>query len=127
MFSDKELVAFVPTTNQAKAKLFYKDILGLKLFSEDQFALEFDANGITLRVNTVKEFQPYPFTVLGWKTVDIETTIRSLNAKGIYCEKYGFFEQDLLGIWLAPDGTKVAWFKDPDGNTLSISSHQRAE
>ena len=121
MLSNNKLVAFAPTTNPAKAKMFYKDILGLTLLSEDHFALVFDANGTILRVTPVREFQPHPFTVLGWETTDIENSIRSLNAKGIACEKYGFFEQDDLGIWTAPGGTKVAWFKDPDGNTLSLS------
>lgn len=121
MLNKNELMAFVPTIDQAKAKIFYKDILGLRLLSEDNFALEFDANGTILRVSSVSEFQPYPFTVLGWKTTDIEADIKQLNSKGIQFEKYSFFEQDELGIWTAPGGTKVAWFKDPDGNTLSLS------
>jgi len=121
MLNKNEIMAFVPTIDQVKAKIFYKDILGLTLVAEDNFALEFDANGTTLRVSSVREFQPYPFTVLGWKTTDIESDIKQLNSKGIHFEKYGFFEQDELGIWIAPGGTKVAWFKDPDGNTLSLS------
>ena len=123
MLKSKALVAFVPTIDQPKAKTFYKDILGLTLLSEDNFALVFDANGTILRVSTVREFQPYPFTVLGWATKDIEADIQSLNTKGVYFEKYGFFEQDNLGIWIAPGGAKIAWFKDTDGNTLSLTQH----
>ena len=121
MLSDKKLRAFVPTTKPDKAKSFYKDVLGLKLLSEDNYALEFDANETLLRVTTVKDLQPQQFTVLGWGVDDISSTIKSLNDKGIFCEKYDYFEQDELGVWTAPNGSKVAWFKDPDGNILSLT------
>jgi predicted enzyme related to lactoylglutathione lyase len=121
MLSDKKLKAFVPTVMPDKAKLFYQGILGLKLLSEDNYALEFDANGTSLRVTIVTELKPHPFTVLGWDVDDISATIKSLNEKGVVCEKYDFLEQDHLGIWKAPGGSKVAWFKDPDGNVLSLT------
>lgn len=121
MLADKKLKAFVPTVKPGEAKLFYRDVLGLKLLSEDKYAVEFDANGTLLRVITVKELKPQEFTVLGWHVDDISATIESLNGKNIFCEKYPFLEQDELGIWTAPGGTKVAWFKDPDGNILSLS------
>ena len=120
MLADKKLKAFVPTTDPQKAKHFYKDLLGLKLLSEDKYALEFDANGTLLRVTTVRELKPHPFTVLGWKVTDISSVIRDLNKKGIFFERYDFLHQDDLGIWEAPGGTKVAWFKDADGNILSL-------
>ena len=120
MLADKKLKAFAPTINPEKAKHFYKDILGLKLLSEDNYALEFDANGTRLRVTTVRELNPHPFTVLGWKVDDISSVIKELNKKGVVCERYDFLQQDDLGIWHAPGGTKVAWFKDADGNILSL-------
>ena len=121
MLADKELKAFVPTVKPGKAKSFYKDILGLKLLSEDNYALEFEANGILLRVIIVQELKPQVFTVLGWNVGDISSTIKSLNDKNIFCEKYDFLEQDNLGVWASPGGSKVAWFKDPDGNVLSLT------
>ena len=121
MLADKKLKAFVPTLNPEKARSFYKDILGLKLLSEDKYALEFDANGTHLRVTTVREFQPFPFTVLGWDVDNISALIKLLNDKGINCEKYEFLDQDNSGVWTAPGGSKVAWFKDPDGNLLSLT------
>ena len=121
MLTDKKLKAFVPIVKPNEAKLFYKDILGLKLLSEDQFALEFDANGTLLRVTIVQELKPHPFTILGWNVDDIVSVIKQLNSKNIYCERYEFLEQDNLGIWLTPNGSKVAWFKDPDGNILSLT------
>ena len=117
----KTLKAFIPTTNPAKAKSFYRDTLGLHLKSEDNFALEFDGHGSRLRVTTVPELIPHPFTVLGWDVTDIASTIKSLQDKGVTFERYKGLQQDDLGIWTAPSGTKVAWFKDADGNILSLS------
>lgn len=121
MLADKKLKAFVPTTKPDKAKSFYKDILGLELLSEDNYALEFNANGTLLRVIIVQELKPHPFTVLGWNVDNISSTIKSLNSKNVFCEKYDFLKQDDLGIWTSPSGAKVAWFKDSDGNVLSLT------
>jgi hypothetical protein len=93
----------------------------LKLLSEDDYGLEFDANGTLLRVIIVPEFTPQGFTVLGWNVDDIVSTIKSLNKKKVFCEKYEFLKQDKLGIWISPGGSKVAWFKDPNGNVLSLT------
>ena len=71
----------------------------------------------------MKEFTPHPFTLLGWEVTGIEKEVAALAEAGVVFERYGFFEQDALGIWTAPNGDKVAWFKDPDGNTLSVSQH----
>lgn len=123
MLSEKRLKAFVPTTNPERAKIFYSDILGLQLLSEDAYAMQFNAHGTYLRVTTVRELNPHPFTVLGWIVPDIIDTVKQLAAKGVEFERYSFMEQDELGIWTAPGGTKVAWFKDPDGNLLSVDSN----
>jgi len=113
--------AFVPTAKPGEAKKFYADILGLKLLSEDNYALEFEAGGTLLRVTTVQELNPHPFTILGWNVPDISSTIRSLIEKGVEFKEYDFMEQDNLGIWTSPSGAKVAWFNDPDGNVLSLT------
>lgn len=121
MLSDQTLKAFVPTVQPHKARQFYKDTLGLKLVSEDKYGLGFDANGTLLRVIIVEKLTPQSFTVLGWNLDDITRMIISLNKKGVRFERYDFFEQNTLGIWIAPGGDKVAWFKDPDGNLLSLT------
>jgi catechol 2,3-dioxygenase-like lactoylglutathione lyase family enzyme len=121
MLADKKLKSFIPTIMPAKARVFYRDVLGLKLLSEDEYALEFDANGVLLRVTTVPSLKPQEFTVLGWNVPDISILIKQMNGKGIFCEKYEFLEQDNLGIWKSPGGSRVAWFKDPDGNLLSLT------
>jgi hypothetical protein len=121
MLADKKLKAFIPTVDPAKARNFYMNILGLKLLSEDNYALEFDSNGTILRITTVDKLTPHPFTVLGWNVRNIVQMIELLISKGVVFEKYEFMEQDKLGIWTSPGGAKVAWFKDQDGNLLSLT------
>ena len=123
MLANKKLKTFVPTTDAKRAKDFYKNILGLKFLSQDAYALEFDANGTLLRIAIVPVLTPHPFTVLGWDVDDIASLVRSLNKKDVFCERYSFMEQDALGIWTSPSGAKVAWFKDPDGNILSLTQY----
>ena len=123
MLGSKKIVAFVPTTDFKKARAFYENILGLHFVSDDGFALVFDANGIMLRIAKVQEFEPAQFTILGWQVSDVKKAISALKAEGVKFESYGLKGQDADGVWSAPGGAKVAWFKDPDGNTLSISQH----
>ena len=124
MLATEKIVGFVPITDAARAKSFYAGKLGLKFVSEDSFAVVFDANGTMLRLTLMKKVEPQAFTILGWQVWDIVTTVKQLQAAGVIFERYGdFMQQDDLGIWAAPGGAKVAWFKDPDGNTLSVSQH----
>jgi len=123
MLGSTNIIAFVPTRDAQKARAFYEGVLGLRFIKDDGFALVLDANGITVRVAKAPEFKPLPFTILGWQVSGIENTVRELQKKGVQFEIFGFFKQDELGIWTAPTGDKVAWFKDPDENILSVSQH----
>ena len=96
-------------------------MLGLSLVEDSPFALVFDSNGTTLRVQKVEQVTPAPYTALGWQVTDIEASVRSLRAKGAVFQRYEGLSQDALGIWKSPSGAKVAWFRDPDGNTLSLT------
>jgi catechol 2,3-dioxygenase-like lactoylglutathione lyase family enzyme len=122
MLGSINIVAFVPTIDAEKARAFYEGVLGLRFVKDDGFALVLDAHGIMVRVARA-QFKPAPFTILGWQVADIENVVMGLKGKGVQFERFGFFEQDGLGIWTAPSGDKVAWFKDPDGNILSVSQH----
>jgi len=122
MLGSTNLIAFVPTTDSAKARSFYEGVLGLRFVKDDGFALVLDANGIMVRVAKA-QFTPAPFTILGWQVPDIDNVVAGLQGRGVHFERFGFFEQDKLGIWTAPSGDRVAWFKDPDGNVLSVSQH----
>jgi catechol 2,3-dioxygenase-like lactoylglutathione lyase family enzyme len=123
MLNDSKLIGFVATSDYAKARAFYEGQLGLRFVSQDQFALVLDSNGNMLRIPKAKEIKPQSFTVLGWEVTDIEEKVSQLQKKGITFEIYGLPGQDERGIWSAPGGAKVAWFKDPDGNLLSLSQH----
>jgi catechol 2,3-dioxygenase-like lactoylglutathione lyase family enzyme len=120
MLGSIDIVAFVPTKDTEKARAFYEGVLGLRFVKDDGFAMVMDANGIMVRVAKA-QFTPAPFTILGWQVPEIEKMVEGLQAKGVRFERFGFFEQDALGIWTAPTGDKVAWFKDSDGNILSVS------
>jgi catechol 2,3-dioxygenase-like lactoylglutathione lyase family enzyme len=120
MLQSSKLIAFIGTKDAAGAKAFYRDTLGLRLISEDSFAMVFDANGMMLRVTPVPKLIVAPYTVLGWEVSDIKAKARKLCRKGVKLERYAEMEQDDLGIWSAPSGAKVCWFKDRDGNLLSL-------
>lgn len=122
--SNYNIIGFVTIVNVERAKSFYRDTLGLRLMSEEApFALVFDANGIMLRLGMGKQLPPASGTVLGWQVRDIESIVHTLETAGVQFERYEFLEQDDSGIWTSPTGARVAWFKDPDGNTLSVSEH----
>ena len=123
MLGSNDIVAFLTVTDGEKARAFYEGVLGLKFVNDDGFALVFEANGIMVRAAKAKEVHPAHFTVLGWKVTCIEGVVRGLAARGVKFETFSYFKQDELGIWTAPSGDKVAWFKDPDGNILSLSQH----
>jgi catechol 2,3-dioxygenase-like lactoylglutathione lyase family enzyme len=121
MLNAGKVVGFVPTADASKARSFYESSLGLRVIREDCFALVLDANGTMLRVTSVQNFTPREFTILGWDVRNIDEAVSELNQRGIHFEKYGMAGQDERGIWKSPSGASVAWFKDPDGNVLSLT------
>lgn len=122
-----KLVGFVTTTRPDDARRFYGDVLGFRFLQDDGFALVFDANGSMLRIAKAQTFTPAQGTVLGWEVSDMTEAVQELAARGARFEQFGlpFLPQDQSGVWTAPNGNQVAWFKDPDGNVLSISTHNR--
>lgn len=115
------LTAFLATTNARRTKAFYQKTLGLHLRSDDPFAMVFICNGTPLRIQKVERFTPHPFTSLGWHVRNIRRTVRALAKRHVAFERYPFLQQDDDAIWTAPSGTRVAWFKDPDNQLLSLS------
>ena len=125
MLTRSPLIAFIPTKDVTRARHFYEGLLGLRFVSDDSFAIVMDANGTMVRIVRVEDFTPFPFTLLGWKVDDIHQTIREMTRKGVQFLRYPYFEQSPDGVWTAPGGAQVAWFNDPDHNTLSISEHPK--
>jgi len=121
MLTSNKVMAFVATNDADRARPFYGEVLGLELVEEHQWAIVFRGGGTMIRVQKTKGFEPPPHTALGWEVTDIAATMQGLRARGVEFLAYGFPGQDASGVWTTPDGTKVAWFKDPDGNTLSLT------
>lgn len=113
-------VGFVPTGDLGRARAFYSGILGLDLLSQDDTSIVFDAGGAKLRVVRVDGFEPRPFTVAGWEVRDLAGEVGTLSARDVIFARF-MADHDELGIWTAPGGARVAWFRDPDGNLLSLS------
>ena len=128
MMSARRIVAFVSIVDAERAKRYYRDTLGLRLVSEEPpFALVFDANGIMLRLVMESELAPRAGAVLGWQVLDIANAVRDLERTGVPFERYEYLKQNELGVWTSPAGARIAWFRDPDGNILSLSEHQEAQ
>jgi catechol 2,3-dioxygenase-like lactoylglutathione lyase family enzyme len=123
MLDSGKMAGFVPTKDYDKARAFYEGKLGFNFVSLDQFALVVSVGGHKIRIAKIPNFTPLQGTILGWEVNDIQSVATWLRDRGVTLEKYPFAQDRELGIWTAPGGDKVAWFKDPDGNILSISQH----
>jgi catechol 2,3-dioxygenase-like lactoylglutathione lyase family enzyme len=116
------LIAFVPTTQPARARDFYQRTLGLRLTEDTPFALVLDAGGVMLRVTQVQNHTPAPFTILGWQVADIDEAVASLTRAGVEFLRYpGMNDSGPSPVWTSPAGAKIAWFHDPDRNVLSLT------
>ena len=118
-----KLIGFVPITDAKRAMEFYRDTLGLEFVQDDGFALVFSSGENMVRLAKMPTVTPAPLTILGWEASSIEDDVQALTLKGVVFTRFSFLQQDALGIWTAPNGDKVAWFLDPDGNVLSLSHH----
>lgn len=123
MLGSSTLTSLVGTAKPAAAKTFYGDVLGLKFIADDGFAAIYETKNARIRVSTTPAVVPAPYAVLAFEVEDMDKSIGSLTAKGVVFARFPFLVQDGKGVWSAPDGTKVAWFHDPDLNLLSLVQH----
>lgn len=130
MLSASPIIGFIPTRDAGASRAFYEKTLGLAFIADDGFALVFRSGSgqvaNMVRIVRAGEFTPVPYTILGWEVADIAAEVTALTAAGLAFARYPFLppdQVDALGIWTTPSGDKVAWFHDPDGNTLSLSQH----
>ena len=123
MLASGKMMGFIPTKDYEKARAFYEGKLGFEFVSLDQFALVMKVGGHMIRIVKIPDFMPLQGTILGWQVENIEAVANWLKERGVPPEKYPFAQDHELGIWTTPNGDKVAWFKDPDGNILSVSEH----
>ncbi|HVO58702.1 MAG TPA: VOC family protein [Dongiaceae bacterium] len=123
MLKSQKMIGFLHTSDYAAARAFYEGKLGFRFVSQDQFALVLQTEGNMLRIVKLGNFTPLPSTVLGWEVADAVAMVDWLTSRGVATEKYPWIQDKERGVWEAPGGAKVAWFKDPDGNVLSVSQH----
>jgi len=123
MLASAKMTGFVPTKDYDQARAFYEGKLGFTFVSLDQFALVVLAGEHKIRIAKIPSFTPLQGTILGWEVENIEQVVIWLQGRGVITEKFPFAQDQHLGIWTAPGGDKVAWFKDPDGNILGVSQH----
>jgi predicted enzyme related to lactoylglutathione lyase len=121
VLTSTKLMAFVPTLDRAAARAFYERVIGLRFVDEDGFATNMEAGGIRIRLTKIDNHKPVQFTILGWEIPDIEKSVSDLESRGLKSRQFGLPNQNARGIRAAPGGAKVAWFNDPDGNTLSLT------
>jgi catechol 2,3-dioxygenase-like lactoylglutathione lyase family enzyme len=125
MLGDAPYMGFIPVRDMAAARIFYGDTLGLTVTDENPYALVLEAGGTMLRLTLVEALSPQPFTIAGWQVLDIASAVDTLAGRGVSFTRYEGMDQDARGIWTTPGGDFVAWFKDPDGNTLSLTTFSR--
>ena len=118
-------ILFAATTNAKRARKFYEKALGLEFVYDDPFALVFRVGRLQLRLQKVDRKPRIGYTVLGWAVTDIRKTVRQLSEAGVKFTRYHGLDQDADGVWRAPSGAQVAWFQDPDDNTLSLTEYPR--
>jgi catechol 2,3-dioxygenase-like lactoylglutathione lyase family enzyme len=117
-------ILFAATTDAKRARAFYEKVLGLKCVADDPFAIVFEVGALTLRIQKVAHKPKLEYTVLGWMVANIEEEIERLTSAGARFSRFEGLDQDKNGVWRSPSGAKVAWFSDPDGNTLSLTEQK---
>jgi catechol 2,3-dioxygenase-like lactoylglutathione lyase family enzyme len=121
VLSNQPFVGFVLISDAARAKAFYCDVLGLSVNYEDGFAVVLDVAGASLRLALAPDVPEPAGTNIGWQVDDINAEARQLAAAGVVFERFDGMDQDDDGVWHPPGGGGVAWFRDPDGNRLSLA------
>lgn len=121
MLGTSEVIAFTATTRPGEALAFYRDVLGLTLVEDTPFAIVLEGGGTMLRVQKAPAHTPAPHTALGWRVEDLAATMAGLRARGVVFARFDGIPQDADGVWTTPDGARIAWFRDPDGNLLSLT------
>ena len=124
MLTTGKMTGFVLTKDYENARAFYEGKLGFAFVSHDQYALVMQAGENRIRIVRMPDFTPLRSTVLGWQVGDLDAVVSWLIGRGVEMEKYPWVQDKERGIWTTPNGDKVAWFKDPDGNVLGVSQHR---
>ena len=120
-----EPVLFLATADADRSRAFYEKVLGLSFVADEPYALIFRIGDLMLRIQKVDRVPKVSYTVLGWAVQNIRPTVVTLSKAGVVFRRYDGLDQDDLGVWRSPSGGLVAWFQDPDGNTLSLTEFKQ--
>ena len=121
MLATSDVIAFASTTDLARARAFYETALGLPVVDENAYVCVLNAHGTMLRITAVAEVARPGYTVLGWRVADIRQSVAQLESRGVMFARYDGMGQDAQGVWTTPSGDRIAWFRDPDENVLSLT------
>lgn len=121
MLGSEKVIVFVPSTDLERSREFFTGILGLAVEEVTPFTCVLRTSDTMMRITKVDELRPQPFTVLGWAVPEIRQIVKDLAVRGVHFTRYKGMRQDDDGVWETPRGDLVAWFADPDGNTLSLT------
>ena len=120
MLADTPLNAVIPATDLDRAKHFYGDTLGLKLIDDRQDTALFESGGARFILYTTPSGGQAAHTLAGWVVGDLDAEMTELRGRGVTFEEY-----DLPGLKTVDGvaegaGMRGAWFKDSEGNILSV-------
>jgi catechol 2,3-dioxygenase-like lactoylglutathione lyase family enzyme len=121
MLANEKLEAFLATADAGRARAFFEGVLGLTFVEDNEYLVMFETASARLNLQKTEVVKPPFGTAVGWQVKDLRGTIRGLMDRGVSFERYEGMQQDDLAIWSPAPGVGVAWFKDPDGNLLSLS------
>lgn len=125
MLSNARPMVFLAVRDLEVAATFYRDVLGLRPVASDPFGAFLEREGVRVRLQKVEQVTLAPYTTAGFDVPDVPAAVAELAAAGVACERFPFLAQDVDGVWTSPDGAQVAWFRDPDGHLLSVSTTPR--
>jgi catechol 2,3-dioxygenase-like lactoylglutathione lyase family enzyme len=114
------LQTIVCCSDLERARAFYCGVLGLQVSSERFNGLVLNAGGSALWLCPVPDFAPWNHTLFGFKVANLSVILRDLEGRGLCCERHAHLPHEGDGSVIAPDGSRIAWFKDPDGTIFSI-------
>lgn len=116
----RPLMAILGTADMDRALRFYAETLGLSVIAADEYGTSLEAGGTELRLTRVPAVVPTPYSQMAWRVLDLDAVVGSLVAAGVAMVRFDHLQQDEVGAWTGPGGVRVAWFRDPDANLLSV-------
>jgi catechol 2,3-dioxygenase-like lactoylglutathione lyase family enzyme len=123
MLGSNKLFATIAVKDLEEGKKFYTEVLGLNLVSENPGGVNLDSGGVKLFIYQSETAGTNQATCVSWDVASIEDEVNTLKEKGVLFERYDLPFAKWEGDIAVMDPMKAAWFKDPSGNILNISTN----